>query len=64
VIIVLFNEVPQQVSMDLYIRELTQKLVHFPHLGKVMIGNDVDIGAYCSIARGSVSNTIIERDQN
>jgi UDP-3-O-[3-hydroxymyristoyl] glucosamine N-acyltransferase len=50
--------------MDLHVRELTRKLVHFPHLGKAMIGNDVDIEAYCSIARGSMSNTIIERDQN
>ena len=42
-----------------YERTDSGKLIHFPHLGKVMIGNDVDIGANCSIARGSMSNTII-----
>jgi UDP-3-O-[3-hydroxymyristoyl] glucosamine N-acyltransferase len=35
------------------------KLIHFPHLGKVMIGKGADIGANCFIARGSMSNTII-----
>jgi UDP-3-O-[3-hydroxymyristoyl] glucosamine N-acyltransferase len=41
-----------------YERTDSGKLIHFPHLGKVMIGNDVDIEANCSIARGSMSNTI------
>jgi UDP-3-O-[3-hydroxymyristoyl] glucosamine N-acyltransferase len=42
-----------------YERKDSGKLIHFRHLGKVMIGNDVDIEANCSIARGSMSNTII-----
>jgi UDP-3-O-[3-hydroxymyristoyl] glucosamine N-acyltransferase len=35
------------------------KLEHFPHLGKVIISDNVDIFANCSIARGSMQNTII-----
>lgn len=34
-------------------------LEHFPHLGRVIIENNVDISANCSIARGSMTNTII-----
>lgn len=34
-------------------------LVKFPHLGGVEIGDDVEIGANCQIARGALSNTII-----
>lgn len=34
-------------------------LVKFPHFGGVEIGNDVEIGANCQIARGALSNTII-----
>jgi len=32
----------------------------FPHLGKLIIMDDVVIGANCSISRGSLSDTIIE----
>lgn len=35
-------------------------LTKFPHLGGVVIGNDVEIGANSQIAKGSLSNTIIE----
>lgn len=31
-----------------------------PHLGKVVIGNNVDIGANTTIDRGMISNTIVE----
>ena len=31
----------------------------FPHVGKVYIGNNVRIGANCTIARGSLSDTVI-----
>lgn len=34
-------------------------LVKFPHLGGVVIGNNVEIGANCQIAKGALSNTII-----
>jgi len=34
-------------------------LIKFPHLGGVIIGNDIEIGANCQIAKGALSNTII-----
>ena len=34
-------------------------LVKFPHLGGVAIGDDVEIGANCQIARGALSDTTI-----
>ena len=37
----------------------TLELEKFPHYGKVIIENDVEIYANCSIARGSLSDTII-----
>jgi len=40
-------------------RHSSGKLEHFPHLGKVIISDNVDIFANCSIARGSMQNTII-----
>ena len=39
----------------------TFELEKFPHYGKVIIENDVEIYANCSIARGSLSDTIIGR---
>ena len=36
-------------------------LIKFTHLGGVEIGDDVEIGANCQIARGALSNTIIGR---
>lgn len=38
----------------------TLELEKFPHFGKVVIEDDVEIYTNCSIARGSLSNTIIE----
>ena len=37
------------------------KLERFPHYGKVIIKDDVEIFANCSIARGSLSDTTIEQ---
>ena len=37
----------------------TLELEKFPHYGRVIIENDVEIYANCSIARGSLSDTII-----
>ncbi|VFJ13147.1 UDP-3-O-(3-hydroxymyristoyl)glucosamine N-acyltransferase [Candidatus Nitrosocosmicus franklandus] len=37
----------------------TLELEKFPHYGKVIIENDVEIYANCSIARGSLSDTVI-----
>ena len=33
--------------------------IRIPHLGKVIIGNNVEIGALCTIARGTIEDTII-----
>lgn len=35
-------------------------LTKFPHLGGVVMGNDIEVGANCQIAKGSFSDTIIE----
>lgn len=35
-------------------------LIKFPHLGGVLLGNDIEVGANSQIARGSFSDTIIE----
>lgn len=37
----------------------TDRYHKFPHLGGVIIGRDVEIGANCAIDRGSLSNTVI-----
>jgi UDP-3-O-[3-hydroxymyristoyl] glucosamine N-acyltransferase len=39
--------------------EDTLELERFPHIGGVVIGNNVEICSNCSIARGSLSDTII-----
>lgn len=39
--------------------EDTLELQRFPHIGGVIIGDNVEICSNCSIARGSLSNTII-----
>ena len=36
------------------------ELEKFPHCGRVLIGNNVEIFANCSVARGSISDTVIE----
>ena len=35
--------------------------IKFPHLGKVIVNNNVEIGSLCSIARGTLDNTIINQ---
>lgn len=35
------------------------EILRFPHLGKVVIGEDVEVGSCTTIARGSLSDTII-----
>jgi len=39
--------------------EDTLELQRFPHIGGVVLGNNVEICSNCSIARGSLSDTII-----
>lgn len=40
-------------------RESDGSLVKFPHLGGIRIGNNVEIGANCQIAKGVLSDTVI-----
>lgn len=40
-------------------RRADGSLIKFPHLGGVEVGDNVEIGANCQIARGALSNTII-----
>jgi len=41
-------------------RREERSMYTFPHLGRVSIGNDVEIGANCVIVRGVLNDTIIE----
>jgi acetyltransferase-like isoleucine patch superfamily enzyme len=36
--------------------------IHFPHLGRVIINNNVTIGNLCTIARGTIRDTVINSD--
>jgi UDP-3-O-[3-hydroxymyristoyl] glucosamine N-acyltransferase len=36
-----------------------KKRIKFPHIGKVVIENNVQIGSFCTIDRGSLSDTVI-----
>lgn len=45
-----------------YERLADGKPIKFPHLGRVVIGENVEIGACTAIARGTLSDTIIEDD--
>jgi UDP-3-O-[3-hydroxymyristoyl] glucosamine N-acyltransferase len=42
-----------------YERNDLLELESFPHFGKVIIGNNVEVNANCNISRGSLKNTII-----
>ena len=42
--------------------EQSFELERFPHIGEVKIGNNVPVSCNCSIARGSLSDTIIGDD--
>jgi len=36
-----------------------RKRIKFPHIGRVIIENDVQIGSFCTIDRGSLTDTVI-----
>jgi len=38
---------------------INKKRIRFPHIGRVIIENDVQIGSFCTIDRGSLTDTII-----
>jgi UDP-3-O-[3-hydroxymyristoyl] glucosamine N-acyltransferase len=40
----------------------TGRPVHVPHVGGVMLGDDVEVGAQCTIARGTLGDTVVEDD--
>jgi UDP-3-O-[3-hydroxymyristoyl] glucosamine N-acyltransferase len=42
-----------------YERNESLELEPFPHFGKVIIGNNVEISTNCSIARGSLKDTVL-----
>ncbi len=43
-------------------RDSDKTPIRFPHLGGVVIGDNVEVGACTTIARGALSDTIIEND--
>ena len=42
-----------------YEKDSNGKAVHFPHLGQVIVKNNVTVGNMCTIARGVIENTVI-----
>ena len=42
-----------------YERDETGRPIHFPHLGRVVVGEGVTIGNLCCISRGTLNDTII-----
>ena len=42
-----------------YERDESDKLISFPHTGRVVLGNDVHVGAGACIDRGSIGDTVI-----
>ena len=43
-------------------KKIKEKIIFIPHIGRVIIDNDVYIGSNCTIDRGSFSDTIIGRN--
>jgi UDP-3-O-[3-hydroxymyristoyl] glucosamine N-acyltransferase len=41
---------------------LKEKNLRFPHIGKVILEHDVELGANCTIDRGSIGDTVIGRN--
>lgn len=42
-----------------YIKDLDRKYIQFPHIGRVILNDDVEIGSNTCIDRGALSDTII-----
>ena len=47
------------VKRDSALFQLKKQNIKFPHIGKVIIKNDVEIASGCTIDRGSVDDTVI-----
>ena len=45
-----------------YVRDRSGVPLHFPHLGRVIVGPRVTIGNLCSVSRGTLDDTTIEQD--
>ena len=45
-----------------FVKKRNDEWLRFPQLGKVIIGDSVEIGANCTIDCGALSNTVIKRD--
>ena len=45
-----------------YEKDSNGKPVHFPHLGQVIIKNNVTVGNLCTVARGVIKNTVINNN--
>ena len=45
--------------MDLFLKDKNIKL---PHIGKVIIDDDVEIASGCTIDRGSIDDTVIGKN--
>ena len=45
-----------------YIRDLEDNLLQFPHIGGVVIENNVEIGSNCTIDKGALQDTLIGCD--
>lgn len=43
-------------------RDEEGRLVHFPHYGRVIVGDGVFVGANSCIDRGTIGDTVVERD--
>jgi UDP-3-O-[3-hydroxymyristoyl] glucosamine N-acyltransferase len=41
---------------------LKEKNLRFPHIGKVLLGDNVELGANCTIDRGSIGDTVIGKN--
>ena len=50
------------VSAGAYVRDEENVPVHFPQVGGVIIGYRVSIGAYCSVDRAAIGDTVIGDD--
>jgi UDP-3-O-[3-hydroxymyristoyl] glucosamine N-acyltransferase len=50
------------VKKDLVLYQLKNKNIKFPHIGKVIIKDNVEIASGCTIDRGSIDDTIIGKN--
>ena len=41
---------------------MKEKNLRFPHVGNVLLNDNVEVGANCTIDRGSIGNTVIGKN--